>query len=166
MESLGDSLERMATCGALPYYERYFREFAMLDLDRRFGLPFESLYLQGAGTPSPTRRRRRCATARTGAGPVWRDTWRAAATSTSCPTVAGTMTSRTRRRSCRRSKPGAGRHQARPWTPAVLEPYRDVAPDCMGRWVVYWRQNMPGLDNAALDDDGRPMKNWWPFLFY
>ena len=44
MESLGHSLERMATCGALPYYERYFREYAMLDLDRRFGLPFESLY--------------------------------------------------------------------------------------------------------------------------
>jgi len=25
---------------------------------------------------------------------------------------------------------------------------------------------MPGLDNTALDDEGRPMKNWWPFLFY
>ena len=45
MESLGHSLERMATCGALPSYERDFREYAMLDLDRRFGLPFESLYL-------------------------------------------------------------------------------------------------------------------------
>ena len=56
--------------------------------------------------------------------------------------------------------------EARPWTPAVLERYRELAPDCMGRWVVYWRQNMPGLDNTALDDDGRPMKNWWPFLFY
>ena len=47
MESLGHSLERMAMCGALPYYERYFREYAMLDLDRRYGLPFESLYLKG-----------------------------------------------------------------------------------------------------------------------
>ena len=28
MESLGHSLERMATCGAVPYYERYFREYA------------------------------------------------------------------------------------------------------------------------------------------
>ena len=28
MESLGHSLERMATCGAIPYYERYFREYA------------------------------------------------------------------------------------------------------------------------------------------
>jgi hypothetical protein len=49
------------------------------------------------------------------------------------------------------------------WT---IDAYRELAPDCMGRWVVYWRQNMPGLDNTALDDDGRPMKNWWPFLFY
>ena len=58
-----------------------------------------------------------------------------------------------------------GQHP-RSWSPAVLEPYRELAPDCMGRWVVYWRQSMPGLDNTALDDDGRPMKNWWPFLFY
>ena len=48
----------------------------------------------------------------------------------------------------------------------MLEPYRELADDCMGRWVVYWRQHMPGLGNTALDDDGRPMKNWWPYLFY
>jgi hypothetical protein len=41
-----------------------------------------------------------------------------------------------------------------------------MAPDCMGPWLVYWRQNMPGLDNRQKDADGRPMKNWWPFLFY
>ena len=28
-------------------YERYFREYAGLDLDRRYGLPFESLYAAG-----------------------------------------------------------------------------------------------------------------------
>ena len=55
---------------------------------------------------------------------------------------------------------------ARRGRPTCSSAYRDLAPDCMGRWVVYWRQNMPGLDNTALDDDGRPMKNWWPFLFY
>jgi hypothetical protein len=36
----------------------------------------------------------------------------------------------------------------------------------MGPWVVYWRQNMPGLGNKCVDDSGKPMKNWWPFLFY
>ena len=166
MESLGHSLERMATCGALPYYERYFREYAMLDLDRRFGLPFESLYAKGphpVSYPTPTTLRYRTGWRQhrvedyvpgggnvhfmpngradydlDGAGPVLStiETWRQPA------------------------------QRPRPWTPAALEPYRELAPDCMGRWVVYWRQNMPGLENTALDDDGRPMKNWWPFLFY
>ena len=69
MESLGHSLERMATCGALPYYERYFREYAMLDLYRRYGLPFESLYLKGpqnVAYPSPSR----ASTARLAQAPV------------------------------------------------------------------------------------------------
>jgi hypothetical protein len=44
--------------------------------------------------------------------------------------------------------------------------YESLAPDGMGPWVVFWRQCMPGLDNKSLDDQGRPMKNWWVFLFY
>jgi hypothetical protein len=47
----------------------------------------------------------------------------------------------------------------------VLDRYRDLDPDCMGAWLDYWRQNMPGRDNRQKDDAGRPMKIWWPFLF-
>ena len=32
--------------------------------------------------------------------------------------------------------------------------------------LIYWRQNFPGLDNRQKDELGKPMKNWWPFLFY
>ena len=32
--------------------------------------------------------------------------------------------------------------------------------------MVYLAQSMPGLGNQARDTQGRPMKNWWPFLFY
>jgi hypothetical protein len=32
--------------------------------------------------------------------------------------------------------------------------------------LLWWRQNMPGLDNRALDDSGQSMLNWWPFLYY
>ena len=63
------------------------------------------------------------------------------------------------------SGPG-GKDLARPWTNKVIRAYRDRAPDCMGPWLVYWRQNFPGLNNRSLDDAKRPMKNWWPFLFY
>jgi hypothetical protein len=165
MESLGHSLERMATCGALPYYERYFREFAMLDLNRRFGLPFESLYLTDHPVSYPTP-----STMRYRTGPVRRtvDDYVVAGGNVHfmpngrrdydldnpAPVLSTIETWR---------QPG---QVARPWTPSVLERYRELAPDCMGRWVVYWRQSMPGLDNTALDDEGRPMKNWWPFLFY
>ena len=112
MESLGHSLERMATCGALPYYERYFREYAMLDLDRRYGLPFESLYLKGRDPvdyPSPTTLRY----GHGGAGAASRTTSRPAATSTSCPTAATTTTSTTRPPCSRRSRPGASRTSGR-----------------------------------------------------
>jgi hypothetical protein len=166
MESLGHSLERMATCGALPYYERYFREFAGLDLDRRYGLPFESLYLKGqhpVDYPTPTtlryqagwRRRRVEEYVAEGGNVHFMPNGRFDYDLDNTAPVLSTIETWRQPKS-----------EARPWTPAVLEPYRELAPDCMGRWVVYWRQNMPGLDNTALDDDGRPMKNWWPFLFY
>jgi hypothetical protein len=166
MESLGHSLERMATCGALPYYERYFREYAMLDLDRRYGLPFESLYLKGphdVDYPSPTTLRYGGRWSRkrvedyvpNGGNVHFMPNGRFDYDLDSRTPVLSTI--ETWRQPDQRP---------RAWTPDVLEPYRRLADDCMGRWVVYWRQNMPGLDNAALDDDGRPMKNWWPFLFY
>jgi hypothetical protein len=39
-------------------------------------------------------------------------------------------------------------------------------PDCDGGWNTYLRQSWPGLGNRAFAEDGAPMKNWWPFLFY
>jgi hypothetical protein len=166
MESLGHSLERMATCGAIPYYERYFREYAMLDLDRRYGLPFDSLYAKGEHAveyPTPSTLRYRSGWRRhsvegyvpAGGNVHFMPNGRYDYDLDGGPPVLSTIETW--------RQPG---QQARPWTPAVLDPYRDLAPDCMGRWVVYWRQNMPGLGNTALDDDSRPMKNWWPFLFY
>ena len=47
-----------------------------------------------------------------------------------------------------------------------VEPYEPIAGDCMGAWLVYWRQNMPGVNCPGRDDDGKPLKNWWPFLYY
>ncbi len=59
-----------------------------------------------------------------------------------------------------------GHDLAEPWTCAKFARYRELAPDCMGPWLIYWRQNIPGHGNACKDDEGQPMKNWWPFLFY
>jgi hypothetical protein len=164
MESLGHSLERMATCGAIPDYERYFREYAGLDLDRRYGLPFESLYAAGrVAYPSADtleykqgwRRRRLQPWIPAGGNVHFMPNGRFDYDLDGDRPVLSTIETW--------RQPG---EEPRPWTPAVLEPYRELADDCMGRWVLYWRQHMPGLGNTALDDDGRPMKNWWPYLFY
>jgi hypothetical protein len=165
MESLGHSLERMATCGALPYFERYFREFAMLDLDRRLGLPFESLYGRDdpVAYPTPSSLRYRVGWRRH----TVRDYVVAGGNVHFMPNGRHDYDLDNRAPVLSTIETWRQPEQvARPWTPDVLERYRDLAPDCMGRWVVYWRQNMPGLGNTARDDDGRPMKNWWPFLFY
>jgi hypothetical protein len=166
MESLGHSLERMATCGALPYLEPYFREYAMLDLDRRYGLPFESLYLKGRDAvsyPAPTtleyragwRRRRVEDYVPAGGNVHFMPNGRFDYDLDNTQIVLSTI------ETWRQEN-----EQNRPWRPDALDRYRDLAPDCMGRWVVYWRQNMPGLGNLALADGNRWMKNWWPFLFY
>jgi len=52
------------------------------------------------------------------------------------------------------------------YTSALVEAYERAHGDCGGGWLIYWGQSMPGLGNAAVGTDGRPMKNWWPFLFY
>ena len=52
------------------------------------------------------------------------------------------------------------------FTKEAFAPYRGLAGDCMGPALVWWFQNVPGLDNAALDDAGQPMLNWWPFIYY
>ncbi|MBI3726615.1 hypothetical protein HY251_22040 [bacterium] len=171
MESLGHSLEHMATSDAIPYFKKYFVEYAMLDLDKRYGLPFDSLYAKGplsVSYPTPTsmiyRREGKDRTLEgyvvSGGNVHFVPNGRTDYDMTNDQPVRSTI-------GHWRERDGeGGKDRSELWLPAVLEPYEKVAPDCMGKWVVYWRQRMPGLDNAAKDDDGKPMKNWWPFLFY
>ena len=60
----------------------------------------------------------------------------------------------------------AGADVPRPFTRDAFRFYERLAPDCMGAFLVWWRQNVPGPDNGLLDDDGAPMLSWWPFLYY
>jgi hypothetical protein len=59
-----------------------------------------------------------------------------------------------------------GRDASEPFSRAKYARYEAMAPDCGGAWQLYWRQSFPGLRNAAKDPRGKPMKNWWPYLFY
>jgi len=173
MENLGHALEGTAHSNCIPYFREYFYEYGMFDLDKRFGLPFNSYYYlwgEDKGIEYPDER---TAIVRDG-DKRW--------TLTDYYATGGNVhfpPNGRRHYDQDNTQPvlstiedwriGSGRGGAdlkRPWTNAVLEQYRDLAPDCMGRWLVYWRQNMPGYRNKSRDKQGKPMKNWWPFLFY
>lgn len=173
MENLAHSMEGMAHGGAIPYFRKYFYEYAMFDLDKRYGLPWNSYYpLWGEGKgityPDP-----HTAVVTDGSRTVTLEDYVAAGGNVHFPPngrrhydqenplpVMSTI------EDWRIGSGPDGKDIARPWTNEVISRYRDVAPDCMGRWIIYWRQNMPMLDNKSKDDDGKPMKNWLPFLFY
>ncbi|MCC6730147.1 MAG: hypothetical protein IT208_12485 [Chthonomonadales bacterium] len=173
MENLAHSFEGMAHSGAIPYFTRYFNVFAMFDLDRRFGLPFNSFYAlwgpgKGISYPDP----------HTAVVTDGEKTW----TLRDYVATAGNVHFPPNGRrhydqdnaepvmstieDWRIGSGPGGKDIAKPWTSAVLARYAKLAPDCMGRWLVYWRQNVPGYRNRSKDDAGKPMKNWWVFLFY
>jgi hypothetical protein len=174
IESMSHGIEGNANCRAIPYFTKYFYEFAGLDLRKQFpGFPHRSFYSlpMGGGSieyPDPS----------TALVRIKEQTWAL----TNYVAFGGNvhfMPNGRRHYDLDNQQPvmstiedwrigsgPGGRDLAKPWTSAAFDSYRKMAPDCMGAWLVYWRQNFPGLDNRQKDDAGKPMKNWWPFLFY
>ncbi|HLV79280.1 MAG TPA: hypothetical protein VKT32_03330 [Chthonomonadaceae bacterium] len=172
MESLSHAIEGTSNSGAIPYFTRYFVPYAMFDLKRRYGMPFNSLYERQGGTevsyPTPD-------------SMVY--TWQGKQYTVHpyIPAGGSVHFTPTGRRDYDMDNPASiystiehyglrdgpgGKDRAELWNDTKFFRYRQLANDCMGPWLVYWRQNFPGLGNHARDDSGRPMKNWWPFLFY
>jgi hypothetical protein len=174
MEDLGHSFECTAHAGVIPWFTRYFHEFAEFDLDKKWGLPVDSLYAvdaQGrdkASYPDPH------TLVVHHAGKEFRvENYFARGGNVHFPPNArhdydldgpAPVTSTIEHWRCFDGPDG--KDLKIEFTPARFAKYADLAPDCMGSWLVYWRQNVPGLDNRSLDDEHQPMKNWWPFLFY
>jgi len=173
VESLSHSIEATANSSVIPYFRRYFYEFAGHDFDKRYNLPFNSFYaLWGEGKgieyPDPhtaivkdgSRQWKLenyfCIGGNVHFTPNGRGHYDLSSPSPVMSTI----------EHYRLFDGPDGKDIAEPWTIDKFQHYRELAPDCMGAWLVYWRQNFPGLDNKCKDDDGKPMKNWWPFLFY
>jgi len=169
LENLGHALEGMAHFDFCPYWRRYFYEFAGFDLDARFGLPFGTLYGGGPYSyPSPDVLEWERGSTH---GSV--HNYRVVGGNVHFPPNARWDYDLTNTRPVwstiehyRRFDGWMGEDRRILWTPRTFWRYNEAAPDCMGPWLVYWRQNMPGCGNPSVDDDGAPMSNWWPFLFY
>ena len=173
MENFGHGLEGIANSNSIAYYRKYFNEYAELDFNTRHELPFKSLYAIGGRAdkveyPSSTSMK----------------ISRQGKTYTINPYIAlggnvhfppggrhhydldSPFTVKSTIENYRRRNAPDGKDIALDFNRSKFTPYNDLAPDGMGPWVVFWRQCMPGLDNKSLDDSGKPMKNWWVFLFY
>ncbi len=170
LENFGHALEGMAHYNFSPYWRNHFYGFAGFDLDTRWGLPFGSFYagVEELDYPQPDRMAWRWSgITGTVEGyfvvggnvhfmPAGRDHYDLLNTQQVYSTI----------EHYRLFDGSDGEDQLQIWDRSRFTPYESVAPDCMGPWLVYWRMNMPGLDNGATDMNEEPMKNWWPFLFY
>jgi len=168
MDSLSQGLERMGQTGDLPYLQSYLKEYAGFDLHERHDLPFSSLRSADKGQsiqyPGPKKM-----VVKSRGKEFKVENYVAVGGNVHFPPNARG------RYDIHNPKPILSLIQdwrtgpnpsPKPFSNADFQQYNAIAPDCMGAWTIYWRQNMPGLDNNKFDDDGKPMKNWWPFLFF
>lgn len=171
LESLAHGVEGTSTSNAIPYFRKYFVEYADFNLKERYGLPFDRLYSVQYNKETISYPSSNSAIISHGGKEHRIEDYIPVGGSVHFPPNAR------RHYDMNNDQPvlytmedwrtaGKGKDRQKVYTSKVIDKYRALAPDCMGAWLVYWRQNMPGLDNQQKDDNGRPMKNWWPFLFY
>lgn len=171
MHSAGHGYESMARSNAVPELKPRFEPFGNFDFDTRLKLPFSDWY--ACSDPS-------CITwdgpnslhwkvgAKTGSVPAFDQ---------SCGNVHFAPNARAHYdendtavlSACAHyglhDGPG-GKDASELFSRATYAQYETLAPDCGGAWQVYWRQSFPGFGNHATDKSGKPMRNWWPYLFY
>jgi hypothetical protein len=170
LESLSHGFESMGRKNGtvLPYLSRYFPEFSGMDLDDRYGLPIENWYSCPYGEP--------CLSYPSATSVTYDVSAELQGTIDPYDPVCGNV----------HWPPNARQHYDLESAFAVQTTctgwrdggattlydgsqhaaYAGLAPDCMGPFLVWWRQNMPALGNTLVDDEGAPMLNWWPFLYY
>jgi hypothetical protein len=171
LESLSHGLEGSGRKGGttLPYLSRYFPEISGQDLDDRYGTPFESWYSCPYGVP--------CLSYPSEGAVDWTMGDGTSGSIASYDPVCGAVhwpPNATQhydlagptavRSSCTHWRDGSGETEL--YSADAIAPYLELAPDCMGPFLVWWRQNLPGRHSAALDDGGAPMLSFWPFLYY
>jgi len=174
MENFGHGLEGIANYNSIGYYRKYFNEFAELDMDKRYKLPFNCLYrVEYQSKDDVTYPTKTSLKVRFHGQEHMIDPYIAFGGNVHFPpgarhhydldspvTIASTI------ENYRLRNGPDGKDLITDFNREKFTPYAKTAPDCMGQWMVFWRQCMPGLDNKCVDDDGKPMKNWWVFLIY
>ncbi|MCC7491232.1 MAG: hypothetical protein IT204_02745 [Fimbriimonadaceae bacterium] len=172
MENYGHALEGMAHSNSIPPFRKLLYEYAEFNLDRKYGLPFNSLYAT-KGAEAVRYLDDGAVEVRRGEQTHRIDRYVAVGGNVHFPPGgrnhydnASPVTLQSTIRSFLRHNGPDGRDLAAPFDSSAFRGYARQCPDCMGAWLVYWRQCMPGLDNPCRDEQGAPVRNWWVYLFY
>lgn len=169
LESLSHGFESTGAWNPtlIPYLSRYFIPFSNHDLDVRYGLPFQSWYACDA--PG-------CLSYPDATSVTWQIGDQGGTIDPYDPVCGNVhfMPNGTQHydlvspfaveTSCRHFRDGSGETEV--FTSQQIEELADLAPDCMGPFLVWWRQSFPGRHTDALDDDDNPLLSFWPFIFY
>lgn len=170
LESLGHGVESIGAWNedVVPAFSRHFIPFANYRLDERYGVPADSWYACPYDRPCLAYPTTTSVAYVLDAGSGEIEDYDAACGNVHWPpngraqydllNAAPVLTS------CDHYGDGTG--EKTEFTNAAFESYRELAPDCMGPYLVWWRQRWPGPHTAKLADDGTPMKSWWPYLYY
>jgi hypothetical protein len=173
MESLSHGFETIAGRGYLPPLAGPFREFAGFALDERFGLPFDSWYACPYDGDCLTYPTDHSVNYEVGIHSDVLDPYDPICGNAHWPPnarshydIRNTQPILSSCPSFRLGDGEGGKDALHALSADQWMHYDDLAPDCTGAWLVYWWQNFPGRNNAAMLDDTRPMPNWWPYFFY
>jgi hypothetical protein len=173
IENFGHHLEGYANHDAIGSLTKYLREYAGLDLDARYGIPIQSFYALGGPGDLVTYPDDHTAKLTAGGKEYTLAPYVAFGGNVHFPPGArnhydmgSPVTVKSVLENYRLRNGPDGKDLVTDFTITRTRPYQDFAPDCMGAWVLYWCQGMPGLDNRCLADDGTPLKNWWVYLIY
>ncbi len=173
MENFSHAMEGMGHYGSIAYYRKYFYEYAEFDLDERYSLPFNSLYRVWGKENRVEYPARTSMKVILGEEEHLVDPYVAFAGNVHFPPGArghydlkSPYTVKSTMEDYRLGNGPDGNDLAIDFHKEKFSRWLKFCPDGMGPWLIFWRQNMPGLDNKCLDDEGKRMKNWWVFLFY
>jgi hypothetical protein len=170
LESISHGLESMAQGGSIPYLVSYFKDFGNFELDSDYGLPINSWYacinasnlldyptttqvdyISNCGGSSGSISNYDPVCGNVHFAPNGREDYDQSNTQ---PVLT----------SCKFFRDDSSQQEE--FNTDAYRPVYDYVNDCMGPWLMWWRQSIPGLNNTALDGGGNPMLNWWVFIYY
>jgi len=179
LHSIGHGIEWSGTRDIVPSLQAWFQRFGGFDLDKRYGLPFNSLYAVSCPKePCVSYNGKQATISHRGQKYQVKD-WNPFCGNVHFPPNgikhydyknAGSMLAscvafgRPTKESVKKNRCDVypeGKTSRQSW-----QKYEQLSPDCGGGFLVWWFQNMPGFESRQYFPNGQPMLSIWPFLYY